>query len=131
MNQGVGRHTTIIVGGLIGVAIIWLTFSIFPWRIAAVLSALLLYEAWTLINAYPEDTLSESLWRLSAWPIVPWMFGLATGWLVTTGIVANPWALLALGFTQGHFWWQAHYKAEERQEERVETAAATGVAPIG
>ena len=46
----------------------------------------LLYEAYTLFNHVPNDTMSEAIWRISLKrPIVPFAFG----------------------FLMGHFFWQA------------------------
>ena len=125
----VGKHTNMVVGALIGVALIYVTFRLAGPLWGAGLCLLLLYESWTLTNSYPEDTLSESIWRLSARPMVPWLFGLATGWAFATGFISNPWLCLAVGFLEGHFFFQAQGEMERQQEERVEVAAATGVVP--
>lgn len=39
-------------------------------------AALLVYEAWTLINSRPKDTISERTWKASAKrPLIPFMLG--------------------------------------------------------
>ena len=44
------------------------------------IAALLAYEAWTLINATPNDTISESVWRvIQTRPLVPFLAGLLCG----------------------------------------------------
>lgn len=46
----------------------------------------LAYEGWTLFNNIPNDTISESVWRIaSSRPLVPFL----------------------AGFLMGHFFWQA------------------------
>jgi hypothetical protein len=46
----------------------------------------LAYEGWTLVNSVPNDTISESVWRVAtARPLVPFV----------------------TGFLMGHFFWQA------------------------
>lgn len=56
--------------------------------IFGVIALLLLYEGWTLINGTPNDTISESIWRLADRPLVPFLFG----------------------FLMGHFFWGPHAK---------------------
>lgn len=52
------------------------------WGIAVV--GLLGYEAYTLMNAVPGDTLSEAVWEWSRHPLLPFL----------------------AGFLMGHFFWQ-------------------------
>jgi hypothetical protein len=48
--------------------------------LAVLVLALFGYEAWTLSNAAPGDTISEVVWTLAdAWQIVPFLFGLVGG----------------------------------------------------
>ena len=60
-------------------------------------AGLLLYEAYTLMNGKPKDTISERVWRASAKrPLIPF----------------------ALGMLIGHFVWQSqdvydHYRESE------------------
>lgn len=108
-----------VVLGIMGAAIALLAWFLLPWWGFAIALGLLVYEAWTLVNDYPNDTISEILWDLAARPIVPWLFGLATAWAIESnwifgGVQPDPqvktgaWIILALGFLQGHFWFQAH-----------------------
>lgn len=39
------------------------------------LGALLAYETWTLVNNERDDTISETLWRASRRPLVPFALG--------------------------------------------------------
>jgi len=106
-----------VVLGIMGAAILVMAWSLLPIWWAIGVTAILAYEGWTLINKYENDTISEILWGLSTRPIVPWLFGVATGWALATGYVSDPWLILALGFLQGHFWFQQH-KATNFVERR-------------
>lgn len=45
-------------------------------------AGLLAYEGYTLINKEPEDTISESVWRVEkSRPVVPFLVGLLCGHL--------------------------------------------------
>ncbi len=104
-----GFHTTMIVGAAIGIGLIVATFALVGWKWGILLSSALLYEGWTLTNSYPEDTISESIWRLSVRPLIPWVGGFATAWwLCHTN--PHPVLILALGFLSGHMWFQRQPK---------------------
>jgi hypothetical protein len=47
------------------------------WIVAIV--GLLGYEAWTLTNSTPGDTLSEAVWEVSNYPLVPFLAGIVCG----------------------------------------------------
>lgn len=49
------------------------------WIIAIV--GLLIYEAYTLANKTPGDTLSEAVWNVSRHPLVPFLAGMLCGHL--------------------------------------------------
>jgi hypothetical protein len=109
-----------------------------------------LYEGWTLINRFPEDTLSESVWRLAARPMVPYLFGMAMGawacWICVRPMLGRPItpeSVLQFGgtmFLMGHFFFQAQRENKKlvvqdaadvveetvgrEAAERVKTAAA-------
>lgn len=114
-----------VVLGIIGVAILGAAWHFLPWWGLAIAVILLTYEAWTLVNEYEGDTISEILWGLSGRPIVPWLFGLATGWAIEAGYLDNPWVALSLGFLQGHFWFQAYRNGNGRKV----TAGAVSIDP--
>lgn len=100
--------TQLVVGALIGLALLVVAWNILPWQYFLIAAGLLLYEAWTLINRFPNDTISEILWEFARRPMVPWIFGVATGWALATGFISNPYLVCAVGFLQGHFWFQRH-----------------------
>ena len=97
-----------VVLGIMGATLIAVIWILLPWWAAIPLTLITCYEAWTLVNEYEGDTISEILWGLSSRPIVPWLFGVATGWAITAGYFNNPWVAVSVGFLQGHFWFQAH-----------------------
>ena len=98
--------TPIVVSLIIGIALFITAFQAAGWKGGLVLSVILAYEGWTLINQFPNDTISEIIWKLSSRPMVPWLFGVGTGWAITSGHLANVWLILAAGFLQGHFFFQ-------------------------
>ncbi len=118
--QPVGKSPTQkVVLGAMGLIILVVAWALTPWWAASIITIILAYEAWTLVNQYENDTISEILWGLSKRPIVPWLFGVGTGWLIESNVLfdgAEPdpttkralWLMLSLGFLQGHFWFQQH-----------------------
>lgn len=115
-----GKHTTILVGALMGSVLVWIAFMVAGWKVGLALSIILAYEGWTLVNAYPEDTISESIWRLAKRPLVPWLFGVATGFALAVGLFGpiEKAVLCGAAFALGaHFFWQ---KQEEKQEDKKE-----------
>lgn len=94
--------TQMVVGGLIGVGLLVVAFKVAGWVGGAILAALLIYEAWTLVNAYPNDTISEIVWELNERPIVPFIFGAAYAYGIQSGSLSNPWLIASLGFVLGH-----------------------------
>lgn len=115
-----GRHTNLVVGGALGVGLVIAFWFILPRLWFWVACTFLLYEAWTLINSEKYDTLSESVWRLSARPLVPFLFGVFTGQATETGWFTNPWMAGAWYFLMAHFFFSrvcASTKEEEESEK--------------
>lgn len=103
-NGGKGvRISNAVVGAIMGAGLLWTTFQLVGWKWGSALSLLLLYEGWTLVNSYREDTLSESIWRFAKRPMVPWLFGLGTGYALGAGILSDGVLMLGIGFLSGHF----------------------------
>lgn len=72
-----------------------------------------LYEGYTIINTFPNDTLSESVWRLTRGrPFIPWIFGYATAYAIFAGTLADPHLAVAVGFLQGHFFFQRYQEVD-------------------
>ncbi len=98
--------TKYVVGGVIGLGLCAMIFAVMDWRWGVVALVLLVYEGWTLVNKFPNDTISEILQQLAERPMIPWIFGVATGWAIESGYVHNPWLIAGLLFLQGHFFFQ-------------------------
>jgi hypothetical protein len=86
---------------------------IMDWRAAALCTVLLAYEGWTLTNRWPGDTLSEAVWFLSRRPMIPWIFGVASGWALAAGVFPNAYTVATWFFLQGHFFFQAYREEGE------------------
>jgi hypothetical protein len=116
VNPGI-RRTNLVVGLVLGAALLATTFYLAGPKVGAVLSALLLYEGYTLVDVYAANTISESIWRLASRPLLPLVFGLGIGWGVTAGVLTEPWLVLAAGILLGHFFWQRQEAYETRPPE--------------
>lgn len=109
---------------LIGAALVAVAHRVAPLKVSLVLDVLLAVEAWLLWNRYADDTLSESQWAIATRPLVPWLFGIATGWAIATGLLINPWLVLSAGAVQAHFFWQSWDVYERLLEAARQDAAA-------
>jgi hypothetical protein len=96
----------------------WL-FLPWPWAIVATCAAG--WEAWSLIDGTPANTISEIIWRASdRYSLVPWaggfIFGLGIGseYIVTAEVIA-PLALLC-----GHFWFPKYDSAARKIVDKFE-----------
>jgi len=131
-REKIGGITPLVVGGIMFAALVVVTYHLAGPIAGGACILLLAYEGWTLVNKYPQDTISEILWMLSARPIVPWLFGVATGaWLMHLSYqpAINPrqlWITLAIGFLEGHFFFQAQKNQEEAQATKVAEAVVVG-----
>jgi hypothetical protein len=105
LNPG-QRRTNLVVGAVLGLLLLGVTFYLAGVKVGAFLSALLLYEGFTLVDRYQANTISESIWRAASRPLLPLVFGLGFGWAVTSGTLQEPWLILAFGILLGHFFWQ-------------------------
>ena len=111
MGQLPAGPVKIVVGGVIAAGLLAAFYQILPWRWFLFGVALLAVEVWAFFNPYAHDTISEVIWALAERPLVPLLFGVATGWAVTSGFIpATPeglWVTLCIGTMLGHFFWQA------------------------
>lgn len=99
-------RTLLFVGSLMTAGIIFAIFELTGWRWGLFCLILALYEGWTLINQYKEDTISEAVWILARRPITVLLFGLAMGIAGGTGYLGEPRVVLrafAIGLLYGHF----------------------------
>src|SRR5262245_31612965 len=125
------RIANLVVGGLIGVALLYLAYAWAGWKWGTILTLLGAYEGWAISNRYSRDTLSEAIWRFAQRPFIPWAFGCVTGtWLIVlaqqlSGLEARPFretyadiALLCVWlFLQGHFFFQRGTAADAARGE--------------
>lgn len=111
MNELPKGPVKIVVGAVIAAGLIAAFYNILSvgWFVFGL--ALLAVEAWAFFNPYSHDTISEVVWALSERPLVPLIFGTATGWAVTSGFIPvtieGLWIALIVGTVLGHFFWQA------------------------
>ncbi len=110
MNRSPTRY---VVGGIIGAVLMVVAFNVAGLKAGIALSALLLYEAWTFINKYKNDTISEVIWEWAERPMVPWIFGVGCGWALATDFVSDPYLIGAIFFLMGHFFFQAKKTKEK------------------
>jgi hypothetical protein len=100
-------RTLIIVGFAILVVWLWIAWWAFgtAWTLGFWLP-IAVVEAWALLNAYAEDTISEAIWLFSQRPIVVMMFvyplALATG-MGYFGDVQTVVRAHVVGVLYGHF----------------------------
>jgi len=109
------QASNIVVGATMGIALLAATYAILGGVFGTLAALYLLYEGYTLVNRHPEDTISESVWRLATRPIVPLLFGIAAGWALATGAL-NPYAAFAIGILYGHFFFQRQVQPEAVSE---------------
>lgn len=102
----------LVVSSLIGLGLLTATFMIFGLKVGLLLCLVLAYEGFTLVNKEPKDTISETLWKLSNRPLVPWLFGLAFGWALGSGLLNNPYHSAVAAYLNAHFFFQAQFVYE-------------------
>lgn len=123
------RITNTVVGAVIGSALAYVAWRVADTYLGGFLILALAYEGFTLVDRYPNNTISETMWRFAALPMVPWIFGVATGWAIQANYLLNPWLILAIGFLEGHFFWQAgKHEVEAMQNRAIESLERAVVA---
>lgn len=99
-------RTLLLVGTIMAFAIIAAAFALTGPRWGTFCLAIALYEGWTLVNAYRDDTISEAIWLLARRPITVLLFGIAMGWGAGSGYLGDPRTVgraFAIGLLYGHF----------------------------
>lgn len=94
------------VPALIGLGLLAATFAIFGLKVGIALAVLLVYEAWTLRNTTPEDTISETFWALSKRPLIPCLCGVAYGYALGVDML-NEFTSAVVAWLLSHFFFQA------------------------
>jgi hypothetical protein len=114
MDGNVGpqrKWTKAFVGLVLLVAIVGAAFALTNAMWGIFCAVLAVFEGWTLVNRYREDTISETIWEWAARPMIPCLFGIAFGWGAGSGYLGDPVTSgrnFAIGFLFGHFFFQRH-----------------------
>lgn len=99
-----------VVPALIGVGLLAFMWFILTWQWLVGLGFVLAYEAWTLVNGYRNDTISEVVWQLVKRPLVPFLLGGGCVGLISHGVIRPTmeglYVALAVGVLAGHFVFQ-------------------------
>ena len=98
--------TKTIVGATIGAVLVVVIYALCGPYWGTGLNVYLAYEAWTLSNRHKNDEISAAMWLLSAWPLIPFLFGLACGYGLESGLINGNYLGFAVGFLMAHFFWQ-------------------------
>lgn len=105
--------------GLVGIlAVLYWLLPLWWFAVAAVF---LCWEFWTIFNKYPNDTISEIIWRYRKRTVMPLGIGLAIGGAVQAGVFGPPeacWRTLLIGGLLAHFFF---IPEKEEQSEEGET----------
>lgn len=100
------KVTEVFVCGLIGVVLMYVLWRVVDPITALVVGGIVGFEAWTLVNKRPNDTISEIIWRLRRRSLVPFLFGCASIAMIALGWF-GPWReavrCAAWFMVMGHF----------------------------
>lgn len=99
-------RTLVLVGGFITVLIVLFSFAVLGKYWGTFALAVAIFEGWTLVNKYKEDTISEAFWFFASRPIVPLLFGILIGIGIGSGYMGEPRVVaraFAIGLLYGHF----------------------------
>lgn len=97
------RLTQLVVGALLGAGFITLIYTLTGPYYGTGFTLLLLYEGYTIANRCPNDTISEIIWALSEWTLVPLTFGLLVGYAYWSKMIEKPALSFAVLYLMGHF----------------------------
>lgn len=117
MPEGPSRF---VVPGLLGLAFSGVVYFLVGWKWFLFLGGLLVYEAWTGLNKYANDTISETIWALSKRPLIPFALGAMCCQLLNHIIPPSGeglWISFMLGVLMGHFVFQAQSVYEANGKE--------------
>lgn len=83
MLKGQKLSQAVVIAGLaVAITLIGWEFKMSPLQFVLALLIPLLIEAFFLLNSDSGDTLSESHWVLAQRPLVPFLYGMMTTWVV-------------------------------------------------
>lgn len=106
-------HSLLVVSATLGVVLVFAMFWVLgPWWGLAGL-AYAIYECWTLLNKFKQDSISEATWILSQRPIVVLIFGVSLGIAIGTGYLGDVKTVLRsvmIGLLYGHFFFSREDK---------------------
>lgn len=111
-----GNLTNLFVGGLVGLGMVGAMYYILPIQAFVFCSGLLGFEAYTLLNRTPHDTISETIWRFAKRPMFPFLFGVGVAEALRLVIFSHPYAVFFLGFLCGHFFFTPHKSTDYLEE---------------
>lgn len=117
-----------VLAGVMAAAVIYTAWHIFVWQFAVIATVVAIYEAWTFVNKYENDSLSEGMWWLSARPLVPFAFGLACAWAIESHLIADThagvWSAFFVGGLCAHFFFESQAVYEKQREEDLKILRA-------
>lgn len=97
------KLSQIVVGSVMGTGLLFFIWHAIPDpRIRWGLVFLALYEAYTILNKYAADTITEATQALSRRPVVPFLFGLTFGIGLGVGYIIDPYVIAGTFFVLGH-----------------------------
>lgn len=125
------RLSSFIVGAFLTAILIFVAISRGGLWLGLALTGLLIYDIIAAVNKYPGDTLSEVIARLSVHPLIPWIFGGVSVWMIETKFLTDPYLLGTWFLLQGHFFFQMQSQSQSLAASDANKAAKeVGVSPI-
>lgn len=115
-------RTLVLIGAFIAVVIVIFAYVVVGVYWGTFALAVALYEAWTLVNAYKEDTISEAFWYFANRPIIPLLFGVLIGIGIGSGYLGEPKHVaraFAIGLLYGHFFFTPVISTSTKTVERL------------
>jgi ABC-type Na+ efflux pump permease subunit len=93
----------VLVGAVIGLCIMVYAVLVFGVVGGLTCTVFAVYEGWTLVNRYENDTITETVQSFAAQTaMVPLIFGVAFSDLMHRGLI-NEWGAAVIAFLLGHF----------------------------
>lgn len=113
MKNRLTTEAVVGIGAVVGLLVYIWTFLPFGWAIAATLAAA--WEAFSLVDRVPNNTISEIVWKASdRYSLVPWAGGLLTGLAIGSGYMHDPYVIAPVLLLEGHFWFPRYSESARR-----------------